>query len=72
MMLFLPSGLGVYMFTNSLLGIIQQLAVERYYTSQQPSPGGGGGGITVREKTTDETGTKRDALAPLGKDKARV
>ena len=72
MMLFLPSGLGVYMFTNSLLGIIQQIAVERYYTSQQPTPGGGSGGITVREKTTDEGGGKRDALAPLGKDKARV
>jgi YidC/Oxa1 family membrane protein insertase len=27
-MLFLPSGLGVYMFTNSLLGIVQQLIVE--------------------------------------------
>ncbi|RYE94421.1 MAG: membrane protein insertase YidC, partial [Myxococcales bacterium] len=72
MMLFLPSGLGVYMFTNSLLGIIQQIAVERYYTSQASSGGGGGGGITVREKTTDDSGTKRDALAPLGKDKARV
>jgi YidC/Oxa1 family membrane protein insertase len=30
MMLFLPSGLGVYMFTNGLLGIIQQQAVERH------------------------------------------
>ena len=39
---------------------------------QQPTPGGGSGGITVREKTTDEGGGKRDALAPLGKDKARV
>ncbi len=28
MMLFLPSGLGVYMFTNGLLGILQQQAVE--------------------------------------------
>jgi YidC/Oxa1 family membrane protein insertase len=27
-MLFLPSGLGVYMFTNSVLGILQQQAVE--------------------------------------------
>lgn len=27
-MLFLPAGLGVYMFTNSLLGILQQRAVE--------------------------------------------
>jgi YidC/Oxa1 family membrane protein insertase len=30
MMLFLPSGLGVYMFTNGLLGIVQQQAVERH------------------------------------------
>ncbi|HTM46607.1 MAG TPA: membrane protein insertase YidC [Polyangiaceae bacterium] len=29
-MLFLPSGLGVYMFTNSVLGIVQQQAVERH------------------------------------------
>jgi YidC/Oxa1 family membrane protein insertase len=28
-MLFLPAGLGVYMFTNSVLAIIQQQAVER-------------------------------------------
>jgi YidC/Oxa1 family membrane protein insertase len=27
-MLFLPAGLGVYMFTNSLLGIVQQQVVE--------------------------------------------
>jgi YidC/Oxa1 family membrane protein insertase len=30
MMLFLPSGLGVYMFTNGLLGILQQQLVERH------------------------------------------
>ncbi|HSU39439.1 MAG TPA: membrane protein insertase YidC [Polyangiaceae bacterium] len=30
MMLFLPSGLGVYMFTNGLLGIAQQQLVERH------------------------------------------
>ena len=29
MMLFLPAALGVYMLTNSILGIVQQLAVER-------------------------------------------
>ncbi len=29
-MLFLPAGLGVYMFTNSLLGIAQQQVVERH------------------------------------------
>jgi YidC/Oxa1 family membrane protein insertase len=30
MMLFLPSGLGIYMLTNSILGIVQQQAVERF------------------------------------------
>ncbi len=29
MMLFLPSGLGIYMLTNSVIGILQQQAVER-------------------------------------------
>ena len=29
-MLFLPSGLGVYMFTNGVLGILQQQVVERH------------------------------------------
>jgi YidC/Oxa1 family membrane protein insertase len=29
-MLFLPAGLGVYMFTNSLLGILQQRIIERH------------------------------------------
>ncbi|MCH2109753.1 MAG: YidC/Oxa1 family insertase periplasmic-domain containing protein, partial [Polyangiaceae bacterium] len=32
-MLFLPAGLGVYMFTNSLLGIAQQRVVERHAKS---------------------------------------
>jgi YidC/Oxa1 family membrane protein insertase len=31
MMLFLPAALGVYMFTNSVLGISQQLAVEKLF-----------------------------------------
>ena len=34
MMLFLPSGLGVYMFTNGVLGILQQQAVERHARRQ--------------------------------------
>jgi YidC/Oxa1 family membrane protein insertase len=33
-MLFLPSGLGVYMFTNGVLGIAQQQAVEWYVRRQ--------------------------------------
>jgi YidC/Oxa1 family membrane protein insertase len=34
MMLFLPAALGLYMLTNSVLGIVQQLVVERI-TKQQ-------------------------------------
>jgi len=37
-MLFLPAGLGIYFLTNTWLGIVQQLAVERYYKSQDASP----------------------------------
>jgi YidC/Oxa1 family membrane protein insertase len=33
-MLFLPAGLGIYFLTNTWLGIIQQLAVERFYKTQ--------------------------------------
>jgi YidC/Oxa1 family membrane protein insertase len=79
MMLFLPSGLGVYMFTNSLLGIAQQLAVEKYYASQGTG-GGGGSGISVREKSDDDKGPggggkgekARAAELALGKGNARV
>ncbi|MEO6577192.1 MAG: hypothetical protein ABIP89_25310, partial [Polyangiaceae bacterium] len=38
MMLFLPAALGVYMLTNSVLGITQQLAVEKFAPSK-PKPG---------------------------------
>lgn len=66
MMLFLPAGLGVYMLTNTWLGIAQQVLVERYMASRNsrdPS------GIEVREKTTGDG----DKPAPaLGKGKARV
>lgn len=45
MMLFLPAALGVYMLTNSLLGIAQQLAVERIAPRDN-----GPGQIVVKEK----------------------
>jgi YidC/Oxa1 family membrane protein insertase len=40
MMLFLPTALGVYMLTNSVLGITQQLAVEKLFprVGAPPSP----------------------------------
>lgn len=66
MMLFLPAGLGVYMLTNSLLAIAQQLVVERYLKSHPPA---GGSGIEVREKSSG--GGDKPAPA-LGKGKARA
>lgn len=45
MMLFLPAALGVYMLTNSLLGIGQQLAVERIAPRDK-----GPGEIVVKQK----------------------
>ena len=61
MMLFLPSALGVYMLTNSVLGISQQLAVEQF-APRKPPPAAG---IVVREATAND-------MKVLGKGKARV
>ncbi|WP_050436215.1 membrane protein insertase YidC [Chondromyces crocatus] len=63
MMLFLPAGLGVYMLTNTWLGIGQQVLVERYLKGRD------GGGIEVREKSSGDDGKSAPAL---GKGKARV
>jgi len=47
MMLFLPAGLAVYMLTNSVLGILQQIAIEKYWSAKgMAAPAG----ITVRDK----------------------
>jgi YidC/Oxa1 family membrane protein insertase len=61
MMLFLPAALGVYMLTNSVLGIVQQLAVE------QIAPRGKDKGkeIVVKEK-------KDSGKDDVGRRKARV
>jgi YidC/Oxa1 family membrane protein insertase len=56
MMLFLPAALGVYMLTNSLLGIGQQLAVERIAPRDK-----GPGEIIVKEKSSP--GKKAKAAA---------
>jgi YidC/Oxa1 family membrane protein insertase len=50
MMLFLPSGLAVYMLTNAVIGILQQLGIEKYYKSQEPAAAAAGSGITVKDK----------------------
>jgi YidC/Oxa1 family membrane protein insertase len=70
MMLFLPVGLGVYMLTNTWLGIIQQVVVERVYMRRQAAVAAAD--IQVREKKTSES---TDSSAPAlmrGKGKARV
>jgi YidC/Oxa1 family membrane protein insertase len=72
MMLFLPAGLGVYMLTNSVLAIGQQLLVERYLKSQGaglPSTDSRAGLIEVREKASGGGGKPAPAL---GKGKARA
>ena len=73
MMLFLPAALGVYMLTNSVLGITQQLAVEKLFPrAGQPKP------ETDIVVTPDKggRGTKKDkdvaSAAALRKGKARV
>lgn len=85
MMLFLPAGLGVYMLTNTWLGIIQQVLVERWMQSRlDRAKTAAGGAIEVREVSGEgkkddggdsDQSRERSALsaAPaLGKGKARV
>lgn len=56
-MFFLPAGLGVYMFTNSILAIAQQQIVELHVARTTGIRSGGKKGkITVTE--TDDTATK--------------
>jgi YidC/Oxa1 family membrane protein insertase len=52
MMLFLPAALGVYMLTNSVLGITQQLAVEKLFP-RAGGPPSGGDIIVKRDGRTD-------------------
>jgi len=70
MMLFLPAALGVYMLTNSVLGITQQLAVEKLFPRVGGPPSSGGDIVVRREKQSDgkQSKDKRAALtAALGK-----
>lgn len=50
MMLFLPAALGVYMLTNSVLGILQQVIVEQVAPRDSSGGGGGKGEIVVKQK----------------------
>jgi len=66
MMLFLPAALGVYMLTNSLLGIGQQLAVERIAPRDKDE-------IVVKQKGDDKSSKPPGKPAQgFGKGKARV
>jgi YidC/Oxa1 family membrane protein insertase len=73
MMLFLPAALGVYMLTNSLLGITQQLVTEKLYPR---APAAKSDDIVV--KSSGGGGSKKDkdkgpaTAAALRKGKARV
>jgi YidC/Oxa1 family membrane protein insertase len=75
MMLFLPAALGVYMLTNSLLGITQQLVTEKLYPRGPASgaPATKGDDIVVKRTGKDGQDDKRPATAAaLRKGKARV
>jgi YidC/Oxa1 family membrane protein insertase len=73
-MLFLPAALGVYMLTNSLLGITQQVVTQRLF----PNIGSSGGGkdiVVTAEKKSDKKQNKNESsatAAALRKGKARV
>jgi YidC/Oxa1 family membrane protein insertase len=56
-MLFLPAGLGVYMFTNGVLGILQQQAVE-WHVRRSVRPGGGPGSGDIKVKVIEDSGAK--------------
>ena len=68
-MLFLPSGLGVYMFTNSLLGIVQHQVVEWHVRRSTKAEGDGDINVSVKEdgaasKEEQERKTFRERTAP--------
>ena len=71
MMLFLPAALGVYMLTNSVLGIVQQLVLEQV----APRSKDGDKGIVVKQKGEKPAGGAKNEKAlgdGFGKGKARV
>jgi YidC/Oxa1 family membrane protein insertase len=57
MMLFLPSGLGVYILTNSVLGILQQQATEHF--APRKTPGGTDGADKSGDTHQSQAGKKR-------------
>jgi YidC/Oxa1 family membrane protein insertase len=65
-MLFLPAGLGVYMFTNGVLGILQQQGVEWHARRSLKSRTTGKGAINV-EVVSETSKTSKEKLTPKGK-----
>jgi len=65
MMLFLPAALGVYMLTNSVLGITQQLAVEKLFPRVGGPPSSSGGDIVVRREKQSDGKQSKDKGAAL-------
>lgn len=68
MMLFLPAALGVYMLTNSVLGIGQQLVLEKV----APRAKGEDKDIVVKQKGDKAKGPDKALGEGFGKGKARV
>jgi YidC/Oxa1 family membrane protein insertase len=80
-MLFLPAGLGVYMFTNGVLGIVQQQAVEwhvrRTMGSKTSKPGSkqsdtrskGAGDETAKDDEGGDKGKEKSGKGRKGKNK---
>jgi YidC/Oxa1 family membrane protein insertase len=62
-MLFLPAGLGVYMFTNGVLGILQQQGVE--WHARRHTRAKAKGAINV--EVVSDTSKNKDKLTPKGK-----
>jgi YidC/Oxa1 family membrane protein insertase len=63
-MLFLPAGLGVYMFTNGVLGILQQQGVEWHARRALKSPAKGAINVEV---VSDDAKASKSKLSPKGK-----
>jgi YidC/Oxa1 family membrane protein insertase len=77
MMLFLPAALGLYMLTSSVLGIGQQLVIERIAPRTPPETGKGSpqaknGQIIVKQVSSPKGAGRKADRDALGKDKASV
>jgi len=74
MMLFLPAALGVYMLTNSVLGITQQLVIEKIVMRRATSPTGSAPPRRRAESTTRTTRTSatEDWLTPRRCERERL